>query len=79
MKVTYIEEAVADIVDAIAYLNERSSTAASNPKWEHVYCAAVVAANTSIRPVEVKHLRRRDVELVKKLVHVRWSKNETSY
>jgi integrase len=39
--------------------------AASNPEWEHVYCAAVVAANTSMRPVEVKHLRRRDVDLVK--------------
>jgi integrase len=41
-------------------------SAASNPEWEHVYCAAVVAANTSMRPVEVKHLRRRDVDLVKK-------------
>lgn len=29
MKVTYTEEAVADIVDAIAYLNERSPTAAA--------------------------------------------------
>ena len=53
--------------------------AASNPEWEHVHCAAVVAANTSMRPVEVKHLRRRDVELVKKVVHVRRSKNETSH
>jgi hypothetical protein len=24
-------------------------TAASNPEWEHVYCAAVLAANTSMR------------------------------
>jgi len=54
-------------------------SAASKPEWEHVYCAAVVAANTSLRPVEVKHLRRRDVDLVKKLVHVRRSKNETSH
>jgi integrase len=53
--------------------------AASNPEWEHVYCAAVVAGNTSMRPVEVKHLRRRDVDLVKKLVHVRRSKNESSH
>jgi len=53
--------------------------AASNPEWEHVYCAAVVAANTSMRPVEVKHLRRRDVDLVKKLLHVRRSKNESSH
>jgi integrase len=53
--------------------------AASNPEWEHVYCAAIVAANTSMRPVEVKHLRRRDVDLVNRLVHVRRSKNETSH
>ncbi len=53
--------------------------AASNAEWEHVYCAAVVAANTSMRPVEVKHLRRRDVDLVKKLVHIRRSKNESSH
>src|SRR5690606_21906407 len=54
-------------------------SAASNPEWEHVYCAAVVAANTSMRPVEVKHLRRRDVDLVRKLLYVRRSKNETSH
>jgi integrase len=54
-------------------------TAASNPEWEHVYCAAIVAASTSMRPVEVKHIRRCDVDLVKRLVHVRRSKNETSH
>jgi integrase len=53
--------------------------AASNPEWEHVYCAAVVAANTSMRPVEVKHIRRCDVDLIKRLLHVRRSKNETSH
>jgi Phage integrase family len=53
--------------------------AASNAEWEHVYCAAVVAANTSMRPVEVKHLRRCDVDVVKRLLHVRRSKNETSH
>ena len=49
------------------------------PNGSTCYCAAVVAANTSMRPVEVKHLRRRDVDLVKKLVHVRRSKNESSH
>ena len=44
-----------------------------------MYCAAIVAANTSMRPVEVKHLRRCDVDLVKRLLHVRRSKNETSH
>jgi integrase len=54
-------------------------SAAANPEWEHVYCAAVLAANTSMRPVEVKHLRQRDVDLAKKLLYVRRSKNETSH
>ncbi len=40
-------------------------TAASQPGWEHVYCAAVVTANTSMRGVEVKHVRRKDVDLDK--------------
>ena len=44
-----------------------------------MYCAAIVAANTSMRPVEVKHIRRCDVDLVKRLLHVRRSKNETSH
>jgi integrase len=54
-------------------------SAASNPEWEHVHCAAVVAANTSLRPVEVKHLRRADVDLFKKILTVRRSKNVTSH
>ncbi len=54
-------------------------TAAANPEWEHVCCAAIVAANTSLRPVEVKHLRRCDVDLMKKVLYVRRSKNQTSH
>ena len=34
-------------------------TAEGNPEWEHVWCAAQLAANTSMRGVEVKHVRRR--------------------
>jgi integrase len=62
--------------------------AASNPEWEHVYCAAVLAANTSMRGVEVKHVRRRDVDLEKVwdvesvtgkgVLRVTKSKNQTS-
>lgn len=53
-------------------------TAASNPAWEHVYCAAIAATNTSMRPVEVKHLRRQDVDLVGGTVTVRRSKLASS-
>jgi hypothetical protein len=35
--------------------------AASNPEWEHVYCAAIVAANTSMHLVEVMHICRCDL------------------
>jgi len=53
--------------------------AAKNPDWEHVYSAAALAANTSLRPVEVKHLRRGDVDLFKKILTVRRSKNQSSH
>ena len=62
--------------------------AASNPEWDHVFRAAVLAANTSMRGVEVKHVRRRDVDLEKVwdlesatgkgVLNVSHSKNETS-
>ncbi len=53
-------------------------TAEGNAEWEHVYCAAILAANTSMRGVEVKHVRRRDFDSDKRIVHIRTSKNETS-
>lgn len=34
MKITYTEEAVADIVEAITYLNERNPTAAANVYYQ---------------------------------------------
>ena len=49
-----------------------------NTEWEHVYCAGILAASTSMRGVEVKHVRRMDFDLVKRVIHVRTSKNETS-
>ena len=38
MKITYTEEAVADIVEAITYLNERNPTAAANLDTESARC-----------------------------------------
>jgi integrase len=52
--------------------------ARNNPEWVHVYCAAVLAANTSMRGVEIKHIRRKDVDLETKALHIRKSKNEGS-
>lgn len=48
--------------------------AASNPEWKHIEAAVVVALNTSMRRGEIEHLRRRDVDLAEKLIHVRRSK-----
>jgi integrase len=53
-------------------------TAEANPEWEHVYCAAILAANTSMRGVEVKNVRRKDFDAAKRVVHIRTSKNEAS-
>ena len=50
--------------------------APSNPEWEHVYCAAVLAANTSMRGVEVKHVRRKDVDLRREARHAHSHKQE---
>jgi plasmid stabilization system protein ParE len=38
LKVTYTEEAVADIVEAIAFINERNPTAAANLDSEIAHC-----------------------------------------
>lgn len=80
------------IKDEVAMLPERPSiigraltreetkslleTAASNSEWLHAYCAAVVAANTSARPIEVKHLRRKDIDLFKREVTFNRSKGD---
>ena len=53
-------------------------TAEDNTEWEHVYNAAILAANTSMRGVEVKHVRRKDFDSAKRVIHIRTSKNETS-
>lgn len=50
--------------------------AASKPEWEHVYCAAIVAATTSMRRVEVTNLKRRNVDLFNKTVTLQRSKTE---
>jgi integrase len=52
--------------------------AQNNPEWEHVYNAAVLAGNSSMRGVEVKHVRRKDFDREKRLIYIRDSKNETS-
>ena len=51
MKVTYSEEAVGDIVEAIAYLNERNPTAAANLDAEIARCIERLADQEFDGPV----------------------------
>ena len=51
MKVNYTEEAVVDIVEAIAYLNERNPTAASNLDADIARCIERLAEREFEGPV----------------------------
>ncbi len=51
MKITYTEEAVADIVEAITYLNERNPTAAANLDAEITHCIERLADQEFEGPV----------------------------
>ena len=51
MRVTYTEEAVADIVDAITYLNERNPTAAAKLDAEIARCIERLADREFDGPV----------------------------
>ena len=51
MKVTYTEEAVADVVDAITYFHERNPTAAANLDAEIEQCIERLAAQDFDGPI----------------------------
>jgi len=51
LKVTYTEEAIADIVDAITYLNERNPTAAANLDADIARCIERLAEREFEGPV----------------------------
>ena len=51
MKVTYTEEAIVDVVEAISYLNERNSTAAASLDAEIAQCVERLAAQEFDGPI----------------------------
>jgi len=51
-------------------------TASTKAGWQTAYCAALLTANTSMRPKELKRLLWRDVDAFNRLVTVRRSKTE---
>jgi len=53
--------------------------AGSKPDWMVAHCAAVLAASTTCRGVELKHLRWQHVDLFKQVLSVRRSKKESGH
>lgn len=53
--------------------------AGTREEWQHLHCAAVLAASTTCRSIELKHLRWRDVDLFESVLHVRRSKTESGH
>jgi integrase len=51
-------------------------TASSNPEWQTAYWAALLTANSTMRPVELRRLLWRDIDPFQKLVTVRRSKTD---
>lgn len=51
--------------------------ASQRPGWMVAHCAAVLAASTTCRGVELRHLRWADVDLFDKILRVERSKNES--
>ena len=54
-------------------------TAAAKPDWLVAHCTAVLAASTTCRSVELRHLRWKDVDLFGQVVHVRRSKTPAGH
>jgi integrase len=54
-------------------------TAASRDEWLVAYCAAVLAANTTCRGIELKHLRWCDVDLMEREIVIRRSKTQAGH
>jgi integrase len=52
------------------------ATAAMKPEWQTAYCAALLTANMSMRPVELRRLLWSDLDPVNRLVTVRRSKTQ---
>lgn len=46
-------------------------TAGERSRWMVAYCCALISANTTADPGEIRHLRLQDVELDRRLVHIR--------
>lgn len=57
--------------------SELFRVAAARPAWMVAHCAAVLAASTTCRKVELRNLRWRDVDLFKRIISIKRSKRES--
>jgi integrase len=55
------------------------TTAATRDEWLVVYCAAILAVNTTCRGIELKNLRWRDVDLFDRSIVIRRSKTKAGH
>ena len=51
-------------------------TAASKPEWMTAYCASLLTANTTMRPIEIRRLLWQDFDPFNRVVTIRNSKTE---
>jgi integrase len=51
-------------------------TAAKKPPWQRAYCAALLTANGSMRPVELRRLLWHDLDPIERTLTIRRSKTE---
>jgi integrase len=51
-------------------------TASSRPEWQTAYCAALLTANASLRPCEIRGLRWQDINVGERTVAILRSKTE---
>jgi plasmid stabilization system protein ParE len=69
LKVTYTEEAIADLVEAITYLNERNPTAAANLDAEISQCIDRLAAQEFEGPFRIYYQRHPGELLIVRVYH----------
>lgn len=50
--------------------------AASKPEWQIAYCAALLTANCSLRPCEIRAIRWRDIDAQERVLMVPFSKTD---
>ena len=70
------EKKVTRVMLTLAQKQLLFETAALKPKWQTAYCAALLTANTTMRPCEIKRAKWADLDPVERLIFVPCSKTD---